>query len=255
MTAWCSASRSNSASPPPSLAATSHACGAGPSPRPPGGVAHDRQRQRAAVQLAAGRVAAARAGAGALAQLVGGRGEPSAAAARAPSRRASTSPRASKIDRGAADQRRERAGDAVEPLLGQHDPLEPLVGGERPLEHRVLLVDQVRERLLGDRDERHLVRDLEQREAELGRPPRAAPSGASACANPMPRPSPASSWPASRSTNARCSSARLRFIPVVSSSSPPDSHGVGSASSEMWTQRTGLSSPPRRRRAGRRGRG
>src|SRR3954454_16348645 len=35
-------------------------------------------------------------------------------------------------------------------------------------------------------------------------------------------------------------------MPVVSSSSPPDSHGVGSGSSEMWTRRTGasaLSSP------------
>src|SRR3954447_23076355 len=32
-------------------------------------------------------------------------------------------------------------------------------------------------------------------------------------------------------------------MPVVSSSSPPDSHGVGSGSSEMWTQRTGASAP------------
>src|SRR5690349_18083718 len=32
-------------------------------------------------------------------------------------------------------------------------------------------------------------------------------------------------------------------MPVVSSSSPPDSHGVGSSSSEMWTQRTAFSSP------------
>src|SRR4051812_9273180 len=30
-------------------------------------------------------------------------------------------------------------------------------------------------------------------------------------------------------------------MPVVSSSSPPDSHGVGSASSEMCTQRSGAS--------------
>src|SRR3954447_26065176 len=30
-------------------------------------------------------------------------------------------------------------------------------------------------------------------------------------------------------------------MPVVSSSSPPDRNGVGSASSEMWTQRTGTS--------------
>src|SRR5919201_3015686 len=41
----------------------------------------------------------------------------------------------------------------------------------------------------------------------------------------------------------------LRARPVVSSSSPPDSHGVGSISSEMCTQRTGMSrwpSPARR---------
>ena len=30
-------------------------------------------------------------------------------------------------------------------------------------------------------------------------------------------------------------------MPVVSISSPPESHGVGSSSSEMWTQRTGAS--------------
>ena len=70
--------------------------------------------------------------------------------------------------RRAADQRRERLGDAVEAALGEHDPLEPLVRRERPLEHRVVLVDEVRGRLLGDRDERHLVGHLEQREAQLG---------------------------------------------------------------------------------------
>src|SRR5262245_13431311 len=32
-------------------------------------------------------------------------------------------------------------------------------------------------------------------------------------------------------------------MPVVRSSSPPDSHGVGSGSSDMWTQRTGASAP------------
>ena len=69
------------------------------------------------------------------------------------------------------------------------------------------------------------------------------PGGVSACAKPTPRPRPARSWPASRSTKARCAAGSVRFIPVVSSSSPPDSQGVGSASSEMWTQRTARSSP------------
>src|SRR3954451_3500390 len=41
--------------------------------------------------------------------------------------------------------------------------------------------------------------------------------------------------------NSRCAFALSRSRPVVSSSSPPDSHGVGSRSSEMWTQRTGTS--------------
>src|SRR4051794_19521684 len=41
--------------------------------------------------------------------------------------------------------------------------------------------------------------------------------------------------------NSRCALALSRSRPVVSSSSPPDSHGVGSRSSEMWTQRTGTS--------------
>src|SRR5690349_9381938 len=36
----------------------------------------------------------------------------------------------------------------------------------------------------------------------------------------------------------------LSAMPVVSSSSPPESHGVGSTSSEMWTQRTGMSRWP-----------
>jgi hypothetical protein len=42
------------------------------------------------------------------------------------------------------------------------------VRGERTLQDGVLLVDQVRERLLGDRDERQVVGDLEEREAVLG---------------------------------------------------------------------------------------
>ena len=41
--------------------------------------------------------------------------------------------------------------------------------GERALQDGVLLVDQVRERLLGQRDEGDVVGDLEEREAQLGR--------------------------------------------------------------------------------------
>src|SRR5262249_28322212 len=41
----------------------------------------------------------------------------------------------------------------------------------------------------------------------------------------------------------RCRAAPFSWIPVVSSSSPPESHWVGSSSSEMWTQRIGCSAP------------
>src|SRR3954451_5185765 len=41
--------------------------------------------------------------------------------------------------------------------------------------------------------------------------------------------------------NARCSAGSVSCSPVVSRISPPESQGVGSVSSEMWTQRTGTS--------------
>src|SRR4051794_10001415 len=72
-------------------------------------------------------------------------------------------------ERSAADERRERADDRVEAALGEHDPLQALLGGDRALQQRVLLVDEPRERLLGQGDERQLVRHLEQREAALVR--------------------------------------------------------------------------------------
>jgi len=54
----------------------------------------------------------------------------------------------------APDQRRQRAGQGVEPALGEHHALQALVSRQRPAQHRVLLVDQLRERRLGDGDER-----------------------------------------------------------------------------------------------------
>src|SRR3954449_6897021 len=65
--------------------------------------------------------------------------------------------------------------------------------------------------------------------------------GTVSCRKPVPSPTPASPWSASVAMNSRCAFALSRSRPVVSSSSPPDSHGVGSRSSEMWTQRTGTS--------------
>src|SRR5919108_1188007 len=67
--------------------------------------------------------------------------------------------------------------------------------------------------------------------------------GSRLCSKPVPRPSPASSCSASLCRKRRWRAGAVSWIPVVSSSSPPDSHGVGSSSSEMWTQRIGRSAP------------
>ena len=70
-------------------------------------------------------------------------------------------------ERRAADQRRQRADDRVQASLGEDDALQALLGGDRALEEGVLLVDQSGEGALGERDERHLVGHLEEREAAL----------------------------------------------------------------------------------------
>ena len=70
-------------------------------------------------------------------------------------------------DRRAADRGCDRAEDRLQPASLDHQPLQPLVHLGAALQHRVLLVDQGREGALGDRDERHLVGDLEQRHAPL----------------------------------------------------------------------------------------
>ena len=114
--------------------------------------------------------------------------------------RPAASPRAVEDERGPADQPGERADDPVEAALGEHDALQALLRGDRPAQQRVLLVDQPRERLLGDRDERQLVRDLEQREAALARAPRRAPRARGRARSPTPNPRPASPWSARRST-------------------------------------------------------
>ena len=140
----------------------------------------------------------------------------------------------------AADRLGDRLHERVEPVLLEHQPLEPLVDRDAALEHLVLLVDEPRHRPLGQRDERHVVRHLEQREAELARlveQRRRQLVVGEAGAEPERRRARARS---SRSTNARSSSSPSIWSPVVSSSSPPDSHGVGSGSSVMWTQRTGV---------------
>src|SRR3954447_18634805 len=68
---------------------------------------------------------------------------------------------------GAADRRGQRTHYRIQAALLEHQPLQPLVGGDAALKHLVLLVHEVGERLLGERDERELVGHLEYREAEL----------------------------------------------------------------------------------------
>ena len=106
------------------------------------------------------------------------------------------------------------------------------------LEHVELFVDQAGEGPLGDRDERHLVGHAEKREVELARLVDAAPPAASRVR----------SRGRSRAREVVLDeSADVGALGVlvvqlhagVSSSSPPDSHGAGSSSSETWTQRIG----------------
>ena len=69
-----------------------------------------------------------------------------------------------------------------------------------------------------------------------------SPFGIRLCSNPVPSPSPATSSLGQQREEAALASGPVSWI-VVSSSSPPDSHGVGSSSSEMCTQRIGRSAP------------
>ena len=64
----------------------------------------------------------------------------------------------------------ERRRDALDPLPFHHRAGEHVLGVDRALQGVVLLGDDPREDRLGDRDERHRVRDLEERQARrLGR--------------------------------------------------------------------------------------
>ena len=65
-------------------------------------------------------------------------------------------------DRRSADRRRRRSKDLLQSPALDHQPLEALVHLGAAVEHIELLVDQMGRGALVDRDERHLVRDLEQ---------------------------------------------------------------------------------------------
>ena len=107
----------------------------------------------------------------------------------------------------------QRAHHLVEAALLEHQPLEPLVDRDAALEHLVLLVHEPRERLLGERDERQLVRHLEHREVELRRlldeRRRAASRGRSRCRT-RARPG---GGPASSRTNSRWRSSVSSWMP------------------------------------------
>src|SRR5262245_30917544 len=149
VTACWRISRSKSPSPPVSLAATSHACGA-PRPRRETGSTSERpamsgwsgaNSELSTVRLPLPASSSLRRRLGDLA-ADGLRRERVAAA------------------RGHADRPpggcRQRAHDLVEPALLEHEPLEPLVDRDPPLEHLVLLVHEPGERLLRQRDEGQL---------------------------------------------------------------------------------------------------
>ena len=65
-------------------------------------------------------------------------------------------------DRRPADRRRRRGKDLLQPSAFDHQSLEALMHLGAAVEHVELLVDQMGRGALVDRDERHLVRDLEQ---------------------------------------------------------------------------------------------
>jgi len=74
-------------------------------------------------------------------------------------------------ERPSADHAGQRDGDAVDATALHHRAREDVLGVHRALEHVELLREQPREHRLGDRDERHRVGHLEQREPRLlGRP-------------------------------------------------------------------------------------
>ena len=82
-------------------------------------------------------------------------------------RPARRSPRPSRIADGAADRGGDRRRDFLQAALLEDQPLEPALHGDAALQHLVLLVDEAGEGLLGDRDERRRVGDLEEREVAL----------------------------------------------------------------------------------------
>ena len=107
-----------------------------------------------------------------------------------------------------------------------------------------LLVRELRRDRLRQRDEGHLVGDGDEREAQLARPRRRAPQAARPSRSRRRRRGPARPCSARRRTYSRCGrESSPTPSPVVIRSSPPSSHGVGSGSSETWTQRIGLSRP------------
>ena len=61
------------------------------------------------------------------------------------------------------------AHDLLKAALLEHEPLHSPLDRDRTLQHPELLVDERREGLFGDRDERHLVRHLEQRKVACAR--------------------------------------------------------------------------------------
>ena len=242
VTAWCRVSRSSSFSGPASLAAISHASGSGPSPLPACG------RTTGNASPAAGKPSAPGTNPRRPPARVRSRNsDPSAASAGGasaarPSRRASSAPRASKISAGP-------------PIIEASAPATP----SRPRSDSTIRSSRSwaesarRSTAYCSFTSRvNAFSVMAMNGSSYGTSKSAKPcssaaarsaSGACSCEKPMPTPSPLSPWRTSRARYSRCCASSPSCRPVVSSSSPPDSHGVGSSSSEMCTQRTARSSP------------
>ena len=118
-----------------------------------------------------------------------------------------------------------RVPSSAQPALLEHELFQPAVDRDPALKHLVLLIHQASERLLGDRDERHLVRHLEQREPL---PVGLSTIGGMVACSADTEPDAGDVVVHEPLHEARCSSS-VSWIPVVRSSSPPDIQGVGRA--------------------------
>ena len=138
----------------------------------------------------------------------------------------------------------ERRRDAVDARALHDRARQDVLGVDGALQRVVLLGEDPREHGLGDRDERDRIRHLEHGERSLLRRADERPRHL-VVGEPEPEPEPGEAGVGQTlDVGALLRGVAPTPIPVVSSSSPPFSHGVGSSSSLTWTHRIGLSVSP-----------